>query len=143
MFLSVDGTFFVQLINFAIFFAILNFVFLRPVGQAVAQRRAYIESVTEDYDRYQAEGNALKAEAQNIRAAARREAEQRAAESRAEGSNQTAELAGTFAQQASETVQQAHKAVEAELGSARADEPQLVEKLANEILARAVPELVT
>ena len=33
MFLSLDGTLVVQLINFAIFFALLSVVFLRPVGR--------------------------------------------------------------------------------------------------------------
>ena len=45
MFLSLDGTFWIQLINFAIFFAILNVVFMRPVGEAIKKRRAYIDSV--------------------------------------------------------------------------------------------------
>jgi F0F1-type ATP synthase membrane subunit b/b' len=40
MFLSLDGTFWFQLVNFAIFFAILNVVFLRPVGEAIKKRRA-------------------------------------------------------------------------------------------------------
>ena len=73
MFLSIDGTFIVQLINFAIFFAILNVVFMRPVSRAIVARREYINSVTNDYDRYQAETKALRTQAESIRAAARRE----------------------------------------------------------------------
>jgi len=38
-FLSVDGTLVVQLINFAIFFAVLNVVFLKPVAAAIRKRR--------------------------------------------------------------------------------------------------------
>ncbi len=51
MFLSLDGTLFVQLVNFAIFFALLNVVFLRPVGRAIAKRREYINSLVSDYER--------------------------------------------------------------------------------------------
>jgi F-type H+-transporting ATPase subunit b len=141
MFLSVDGTFFIQLINFAIFFAILNVVFLRPVGKAVAARRAYIESVTEDYDRYQAEGTALKAEAQEIRVAARREAEQGMSLSRAEASNKTADVAAGYAQQASEIVQESNRIVNGELAQARADSQRAGRELADMILQRAIPEL--
>jgi len=143
MSLSVDGTFFIQLINFAIFFAILNVVFLRPVGKAVAKRRAYIESVTEDYDRYQAEGNTLKAEAQNIRAAARREAEQSMSLSRAKASNESADVAARYGQEASEIVQESDRTVSDELARARAGTERASRALAETILRRALPELAT
>ena len=71
-FLSIDGTLVVQLINFAIFFAVLSVVFLRPVATAIARRREYINSLVSDYDRYQANAHDLRAEADGIRAAARR-----------------------------------------------------------------------
>src|SRR6266404_9118455 len=114
MFLKLDGTFFIQLLNFAIFFAILNVVFMRPVARAIMKRREYINSVTNDYDRFQAEGNALRAQAEAIRAAARREAEQIAAKARAETSNESASISTEFAQQASEAIQHAERTVEAE-----------------------------
>ncbi len=60
MFLSLDGTVFVQLINFAIFFALLNVLFLRPVGRAIAKRRAYIDNLVSDYDRYQETARSLR-----------------------------------------------------------------------------------
>ena len=65
MFLSLDGTLFVQLINFAIFFALLNVVFLRPVGRAIAKRRDYINGLVSDYDRYQDEAQNLREEAES------------------------------------------------------------------------------
>lgn len=141
MFLSVDGTFFIQLINFAIFFAILNVVFMRPVARAITKRREYINSVTTDYDRYQAEGNALRARAESIRAAARREAEQLAAKVRAEASNESADVSAKYAQQASEAIQHAERTVEAELVAARAHDKRTIDELAAEIFARAVPEI--
>jgi F0F1-type ATP synthase membrane subunit b/b' len=141
MFLKLDGTFIIQLLNFAIFFAILNVVFMRPVARAITKRREYINSVTSDYERYQTEGNALRAQAEAIRAAARREAEQLAAQVRAEASNESADVSTRYAQQASEAIQQAHDTVESELGAARADEQRSVRELADEIFARAVPEI--
>src|SRR5579872_5961076 len=105
MFLKLDGTFFVQLINFAIFFALLNLVFLRPVGRAIAKRRDYINSLVSDYDRYQAEARNLREEAEAIRAAARREAEQSIAAARASASNEAAEISSRYAQQAKSTIE--------------------------------------
>ena len=140
-FLSVDGTVFVQLLNFAIFFAILNVVFMRPVARAIAKRREYINSVTADYDRYQAEGKALRTQAESIRAAARREAEQLAAQARAEASNESARLASDYSQRAAAEIRQAHETVESEVKMARAEEPRAVRELADQMFARAVPEL--
>jgi F0F1-type ATP synthase membrane subunit b/b' len=142
-FLSIDwhGTALVQLLNFAIFFAILNVVFMRPVARAIAKRREYINSVTADYDRYQAEGNALRMQAEALRAAARREAEQLAAQARAEASNESARLSTEFTQQASQKVRAAHETVETEVEAARSHEQRTVQELAKEMFARAVPEI--
>jgi F0F1-type ATP synthase membrane subunit b/b' len=138
MFLQIDGTFVVQLINFAIFFAILNVVFIRPVSRAIVARREYINSVTHDYDRYQAETNALRTQAEAIRAAARREAEQALSKTRAETSNEAAAIAAQFAQQAAQTVEDAHRTVEAELQAARVNEAQTAGELASLMVERTL-----
>lgn len=138
MFLQIDGTFVVQLINFAIFFAILNVVFMRPVSKAIIARRDYINSVTNDYDRYQAERNALCAEAESIRAAARREAEHALSKTRAEASNEAAAIASQYAQQAAQKVEEAHRTVEAELQTARANEAQTAAELADLMVERTL-----
>ena len=140
MFLQIDGTFFVQLINFAIFFAILNVVFLRPVGAAIRKRREHINSVTADYERYQSEGNKLRAQAESIRAAARRDAEAAIGKVRAETSNQTAALAAEYNAKAAEIVLRAHQTVGAEVESAREKQPQLAEDLANLVVERTLAE---
>ena len=72
MFLSLDGTVVIQLINFVIFFALLNIVFLRPVGAAIKRRREYINGVQSGYERYAREAAGLRASANERRAAARR-----------------------------------------------------------------------
>ena len=138
MFLKIDGTFVVQLINFVIFFALLNVVFIRPVSQAIVKRREYINSVTNDYDRYQAETNALRTQAESIRAAARREAEQALSKTRADASNEAAALAAQYGQEAAQTVEQAHRTVEAELAQARANESQTAADLANLMVERTL-----
>jgi len=141
-FLAPDGTLVIQLINFAIFFAVLNVVFLRPVAAAIRRRREYINGLASDYERYQAEASQLREEAEDVRAAARRSAEHQLAAARAQASNEAAEIASRFAQQAQSTVEEAHRTVHAELESARADESQIVRQIADLMLERTVSEAI-
>jgi F-type H+-transporting ATPase subunit b len=140
MFLQLDGTFFVQLINFAIFFALLTVVFIRPVGNAIAKRREYINSLTNDYDRYQAEAQSLRAQAETIRATARREAEAHLSKVRADATNEAGAIAAQYAGDVEKTIQQAQNAVAAELQQARANQSQIVGDLANLMVQRTVTE---
>jgi F-type H+-transporting ATPase subunit b len=142
MFLSLDGTLVVQLINFAIFFALLNLVFLRPVGRAIAKRRAYIDSLVSDYDRYQEEARNLREEAEAIRASARREAEHSVAAARAAASNEAAELSSRYAHQARSTIEAAQNTARAEFETAHAAEGEAVRGLAKVMLDRVIPEAV-
>jgi F-type H+-transporting ATPase subunit b len=141
MFLTPSGgTMLVQFINFVIFFAILNVVFIRPVSKAIVKRREYINSVTNDYDRYQAEAHELRTQAESIRAAARREAEQFLAQERARASNEAGNIAAESNAKAAEIVAQADRTVAAELQAARANEPQTVRELADLMVQRALAE---
>ena len=138
MFLKLDGTAVVQLINFAIFFAVLSVVFLRPVSKAIRERREYLNSVSSDYDRYQAEAGALRAQAEGERAAARRDAEAAIAKARAQASNESADLAAQYASKVQATVDAAHQTVASELESARKNEGAIVCQLADMMLDRTI-----
>jgi|SRR5579871_2795983 len=139
-FLSIDGTLVVQLVNFVIFFLVLNLVFLRPVGAAIAKRRAYINSLVSDYDRYQEEARTLRAEADAVRLAARREAEHRVAAARAAASNEAATMSSEYSRRAQDIVEDAQRTARSELEAARAGEAESVAGLAQVMLARVVPE---
>lgn len=140
MFLKLDGTFVVQLINFAIFFAILSVVFIRPVSKAIVKRREYINSVTNDYERYQAETHALRAQAESIRATARREAEQMLAQERAKASNEAGMVAAEANAKAAAVIAEAERTVASEMQTARANQPQTVSDLADLMVERALSE---
>ncbi len=142
MFLSLDWTLAIQLVNFAIFFALLNVLFLKPVGNAIRKRREYINSVTSDYDRYQGEASALRAGAEKIRADARREGESTLSKARAEASNETAKIAAEFSGKVQSTVEDAHRRAAEELEAARAGEDRLVRQLADTMVERATGEAV-
>jgi F-type H+-transporting ATPase subunit b len=139
-FLCVNGTLVVQLVNFAIFFAVLNVVFLRPVAAAISKRRAYINGLVSDYDHYQTEAHSLRAEAESVRNAARREAVHDLAAARAAASNEAAEISSRYARDAQGIVDEADRTVRAELDAARAGERGAVRRIADVMLDRAVPE---
>ncbi len=65
MFLQLDGTFWIQLINFAIFFAIVErgVSCVRSAARS-ANAASTSTAFTADYDRYQAEAQALRAQAE-------------------------------------------------------------------------------
>jgi len=138
MFLQLDGTFWVQLINFALFFAILNVVFLRPVGEAIRKRRAYIDSLQSDQERYAREIKALRADADAKRAEARREAAEYFSASRAEANAEASALAAEHASKAADITGKARATIASEMEQANRKEPQLVETLARTLLERAV-----
>jgi F0F1-type ATP synthase membrane subunit b/b' len=140
MFIFPDGTLWIQLVNFAIFFVVLNFVFLRPVSAAIRKRRDYVNSVVSDYDTYQAQANKLRENAERVRAEARRDAEGQLSKARAEASNKTADLSAGFAARASAVVEEAHKTVAAELDAARTNEDAQVRELASLMVDRAFGE---
>jgi F0F1-type ATP synthase membrane subunit b/b' len=134
------GTILIQFVNFVIFFAILNVVFIRPVSRAIVRRRDYINSVTNDYDRYQAEAQQLRTQAESIRAAARREAEQLLARERANASNEAGAISAQANAKVAQIIAEAERTVAAELEAARANESQTVRELADLLVQRAVAE---
>ncbi len=137
MFLSVDGTFWFQVINFAIFLAILNVVFLKPVGKAIAARRAVIDGIKNDLDRYEGQVATLRSEADARRTAARRRADEILTASRTAAEAEALATVGAANGRAATTADEARRRVAIELQAARAEEDQLSRQLASKLLHRA------
>jgi len=136
--LSLDGTLLVQLVNFIVFLAILNVIFFKPVGAAIARRRAYIDGVRHDIEQLQTEAKASRGTAEEHRAAARRDADEAMARARADAGREADAIVSEAQRRASEITAQAHAEVAREVESARRDEPRIVEALASEMLERAL-----
>jgi F0F1-type ATP synthase membrane subunit b/b' len=132
------NTLIVQLINFAIFFALLNVLFLRPVGAAIRKRREYIDGVVNDYANYQSEAKTLREQAERVRAEARRTAEAHLAKARGDASNEAAKIATDFSARTQSTLDEAHRKADAALTAARAGEDKLVDQLAASMVERAL-----
>lgn len=139
-FLSIDGTFWIQLINFAIFFAVLNVVFLRPVGAGVRKRREYLDGLVAQRDGLQAEASALRARSEATRQAARRDAEHVLSKTRAEISNQIAAMATGYNEQATREITQAQATAARELEAALPDAERHAGELAQLAVDRTLAE---
>jgi F-type H+-transporting ATPase subunit b len=144
MLLSLDGTLFVQLVNFIIFLVILNAIFLKPVGSAIAARRAYIDKVGADIAQFEYDLKSLRVQADERRAAARRKADATVAEARAQAQNEAATIIADHQEQAASIIAEAQATAGLELAQARTGGATVVEALAREMLQRAVgPEALS
>ena len=135
-FLCVNGTLVVQFINFAIFFAVLNVVFLRPVATAIAKRREYINGPRLGLRSLPSRGAQLARRGGGDSRSPRGEKPSIACRARARASNEAAEMASRYAQQAQSIIEAAQKTAQAELEAARAGESDAVRGIAGLMLER-------
>ena len=144
MLLSLDGTLVVQLVNFIIFLVILNAIFLKPVGSAIASRRAYIDKVGADIAQFEYDLKSLRVQADEKRAAARRRADATVAAARAQAQAEAAAIIADHQAQAGAIIAEAQATAGLEIAQARTSGAAVIEALAGEMLERAVgPEAVT
>ena len=136
--LELNGTLLVQIVNFIVFLAIMNAIFFKPVGAAIARRRAYIDGLSHDIEQLQRESKALRGQADERRAAARREAEEALAHARVDTGRESDAIVVEAQNRAGEIVARAQAEVAKELEAARSDEPRIVSALASEMLGRAL-----
>lgn len=141
MFLQLDGTFWIQIINFFIFYAILNVVYIKPASAALRKRREYIDSVRNEYEAALREVDELKNAADEKRAEGRREGDHIAATIRNEAMKQAEEIVAKAQAEFSRIVEESETKVYREMSVARAEEQRLVRELADEMVERAVGRL--
>jgi F-type H+-transporting ATPase subunit b len=139
--LSLDGTLIVQLVNFIVFLVILNEIFMKPVGAAIARRRAYIDGLMHDMEQLQRDAKELRGQAEARRLAARREAEEAIARARVAAAQEADALVVAAQSRAGEVTKLAHAEVAKEVAAARSQEGRVVGLLANEMLNRALGDV--
>jgi len=138
MFLSLDGTFWIQIVNFFIFYWILNQVYIQPAARALQVRRAYLDSVQAEYEEALRQEREFLQRAEERGLEAHREANRHAGEILAEALAEVDRIAAMAQEQAARLVADAHQTVEAELQTARGREAVLVRELADVMIARAM-----
>lgn len=136
--LSLDGTLVVQLVNFVVFLAILNVIFMKPVGAAIARRRAYIDGLKHDFEHLQVDANDLRSQAEARRLTARREADEVVAKARVAAAQEADATVAAAQGRAAEVTARAHADVAKEVSTARSQEHRVVDALAGEMVSRAL-----
>ena len=140
-FLSIDGTFWLQIINFFIFYWILNIVYIRPASAALRKRREYIDSVVAEFDAARKTAAQLRAQADERLAEGRRDGDHAAATIRSEAMQRAEEIATKAQAEFSALVEEAQKTAERETAAARLHADKLAKELADNMLSRTVGAL--
>jgi F-type H+-transporting ATPase subunit b len=127
MLLTIDGTFLVQILNFVVFWVLLNYVFIAPTRRAIEERLRLIAATQRESRELRERAAALQAEANALIDAARRRA---AAESH--------DMERKASDEAAASVALAHAAVASERAHATEKQGSLVQELARAMVNRAV-----
>ncbi len=138
MFLSLDGTFWIQLINFAVFYLILELVFLRVVRRAIIARRAHIDSIQSEYTAALHDLAAVKAHGEQQKLANRRAIEEYFAQMRAEANDEAALITARATALANDRVAKAQAIVAEEIDAASQRMDTLADELASSLLGRVL-----
>ena len=138
MLLSLDGTFLVQILNFIVFWVLLNYVFIAPTRRAIEARQQRIAALFREGDAFAAEAKDAQARADAILDAARRQVEEamRAAAGRASDEAHAIERAAS--EEAAASVALAHGTVASERTQALLKQGPFVEELAQSMAERAL-----
>lgn len=138
MFLKLDGTFWVQIINFVVFYALLDVVFLRAVRAAIAKRRAFIDGIQSEYDQAMRDIVSLKSGSELQKAVNRRAIEEHFVKMRAEASDEASLITARASALAHDRIGKAQTTVATEMASASQRLDGLADGLASSLLGRVL-----
>ncbi len=137
MLLSIDGTFLVQILNFIVFWTLLNYLFIAPTRRAIEQRLAYVKQLYHEGDEMASKAKTLQAQANAILAEARRRTDEALRTAAGQAADEVHLIERKAAEEAQATVQLAHATVAAERTQALEKQQAFVKELARSMVARA------
>ncbi len=138
MLLTIDGTFLVQILNFVVFWVLLNFVFIAPTRRAIEERLRVIASAQREARELRDRAAALRSEADALIDAARRRTEEIMREAAGRAATESHEIERKASDEAAASVALAHAAVASERAHATEKQGPLVRELAPAKVDRAV-----
>ena len=138
MLLNIDGTFIVQMLNFVVFWVLLNYVFIAPTRRAIEERLRLVASTQRESRELRERADALQAEADALIDAARRRTEEIMREAGARASTESHEVERKASEEAAASVALAHAAVASERAHATEKQGPLIQELARAMADRAV-----
>ena len=138
MLLSIDGTFLVQILNFVVFWILLNFVFIVPTRRAIEERMRVIADQQRSARAFREQADALKTQADAVIDAARRRTDEVMREAAARAAAEAHEIERKASDEAAAHVALAHASVASEKARVTEKQGPLVEELARAMVSRAV-----
>jgi F-type H+-transporting ATPase subunit b len=138
MLLTIDGTFLVQILNFVVFWVLLNIVFIAPTKAAIEERMRLIAATQREAREFQARAAVLQAEADALIDAARRRTDEIMREAAGRAATESHDIDRKASEEASASVALAHAAVASERAHATEKQGPLVQELARAMVNRAV-----
>ena len=136
--LSLDGTVGIQVLNFVGFLGLLNVVYLRPAGKALASRRAHINAIAADYEKAHHEAKELRIAGETRRIGVRRACEELLTKARTEATNEAETIAAHAAALSHERISTAQLTVAQELQIATSREDDLANEIAELLMRQAI-----
>lgn len=138
MLLTLDGTFFIQMFNFIVFWMLLNIVFIEPTRRAIEARLRHIKQQYDESNEYKRRADSVVAHAEDILAQARRETDRFMRGAAADASAQVHAIEGKSAEEAGAIIRLAQATVASERAQTESDVTPFVDRLARDMLDRAV-----
>src|SRR5689334_16020715 len=120
MLLSIDGTFLIQILNFAAFWILLNVLFIAPTRRAIEERQRLLAQQHREAEEFRAKGAALDAQAAALLDEARRKTDEVIRAAAAQASSETSAIEKKAAEEAAAAVALAHANVASERAQASA-----------------------
>jgi F-type H+-transporting ATPase subunit b len=137
MLLTIDGTFLAQILNFILFWVLLNYLFIGPTRRAIEERRAYVARLYKEGDEFAAKAASLQAQADAVLHEARRQTDETMRAAAASASDEVHAIERKATDEAAATVQLAHATVASERRQALEKQQAFVTELAHSMVARA------
>ena len=138
MLLSLDGTFLIQILNFIVFWVLLNYFFIAPTRRAIEERQRRVATLYKDAGRYAAQAREQQEQADSILDEARRTVEAAMREGAARASDETHAIERKAAEEAAAIIALAQATVASERARAAEKQALFVEELSRTMALRAI-----
>ena len=140
MLLSFDGTLLVQILNFVVFWALLNVVFIGPTRKAIEARQRYVADLYRDADTLATAAKELQSQADGILSDARHATDAMMRDAATRASDETHTIERNAVEEAAASVAVAQATVASERAQAVSKQAPFVEELARTMASRAIGE---
>ena len=137
MLLSIDGTFLVQILNFILFWVLLNYFFIAPTRRAIEERQRYVANLYREGDEFAVKAAAARTQADAILNEARRRTDEAMRAASGQAADEAHLIERKAAEEAAASIAQAHATVGTERRQALEKQQAFVFDLARSMVERA------